>query len=292
MDLTIIIVNYRTFNLTKDAILSILGKDNNFDYEIVVVDNNSCDGSVDSLNDQFHNEISSGLIKVIENDSNCGFACANNIAIRKSKADFILLLNSDTVVLDDCLNKSLNYIKSHLDIGALGCKVVLENGQLDPACKRGFPDIKSSFYRLTGLSKLFPKSPRFSRYNMSYLDEDEINEVDSLVGAFMLVRMSSIKEVGLLDETFFMYGEDIDWCYRIKEAGWKIIYYPKASIIHFKGSSNHKKKNKLIYEFYRAMKIFYDKHYKPNSSIFTTAFVYIGIASLYLLKSFFNIFKR
>lgn len=291
MDLTIIIVNYKTFELTKNAVYSILDKNNHFTYEIIIVDNASNDGSLESLNDYFSNEINRNLIKIIANPSNDGFAVANNIAIKESNSDYILLLNSDTVVVDDCLNKSLKYIKENEAIGALGAKVLLENGELDKACKRSFPDIDVSFYRMIGLSKLFPGSKRFGRYNLSYLDENEINEVDALVGAFMLIRREAIQEIGLLDETFFMYGEDLDLCYRIKEAGWKIVYYPESQIIHYKGSSTNKQDKKLIFEFFRAMKIFYNKHYKDKHNFITNKIVFLGIDVFYHIKLFLNNLK-
>lgn len=291
MDLTIIIVNYKTFELTKNAVYSILDKNNDFTYEIIIVDNASNDGSLESLNDYFSNEINRNLIKIIANPSNDGFAVANNVAIKESNSDYILLLNSDTVVVDDCLNKSLKYIKENEAIGALGAKVLLENGELDKACKRSFPDIDVSFYRMIGLSKLFPGSKRFGRYNLSYLDENEINEVDALVGAFMLIRREAIQEIGLLDETFFMYGEDLDLCYRIKEAGWKIVYYPESQIIHYKGSSTDKQDKKLIFEFFRAMKIFYNKHYKDKHNFLTNKIVFLGIDFFYHIKLFLNNLK-
>ena len=156
-----------------------------------------------------------------------------------------------------------------------------------------FPDFNVSFYRMTGLSRLFPKSERFGRYNLTYLNEDETYEVDCIVGAFMLVRSQTIQEVGFLDESFFMYGEDIDWCYRIKAANWKIIYFSDAKIIHYKGASNSKKQNKrLTYEFYRAMYIFYNKHYKDGYPWITTAATYLGIWGICSLKMFKNYITR
>lgn len=293
MDLSIIIVNYRTYELTKQTIESVINKDHPFNYEIYVVDNASADGSLESLQKDFSKESADGLIKFIANRENKGFAHANNLVIGQVSAKYVLLLNSDTIVIDDCLEKCINYMETNKDTGALGCKVVLPDGALDKACRRSFPDVNVSFYRMTGLSYLFPKSKRFGRYNLTYLDENETYEVDCLVGAFMLVRSAAICQVGLLDETFFMYGEDIDWCYRIKSAGWKIIYYSDAKIVHYKGASagSKKQKNKLIYEFYRAMHIFYNKHYKDEYSWITTAVTYSGIWGMYGLKLFLNSLK-
>ncbi|MGF7118932.1 glycosyltransferase family 2 protein [Methanobacterium oryzae] len=294
MDISIIIVNYRTYNLTKQAIDSIIDKEHPFNYEIYVVDNASNDGSFEKLQKDFSKEVTDSLIKFIASTENKGFAYANNIAINQTTAKYVLLLNSDTIIVDDCLEKCINFMESDKDIGALGCKVVLPDGNLDKACRRSFPDVDVSFYRMTGLSHLFPNSKRFGSYNLTYLDENKTYEVDSLVGAFMLVRHNTIKDIGLLDESFFMYGEDIDWCYRIKSSGWKIMYYSDAKIVHYKGGSNNSKKQKpkLIYEFYRAMDIFYNKHYKNKHSWITNSAVYLGIWSTYSLKLFLNLFKK
>ena len=291
MDLSIIVVNFRTYDLTKQTIASVISKNHPFKYDIYVVDNASEDGSLEKLEKDFSIEVQKGLIKFIASTKNKGFSNANNLALKEISSHYILLLNSDTIVIDDCLEKCLQYMESHPQTGALGCKVVLPDGKLDKACRRSFPDVSVSFYRMTGLSRLFPESKRFGKYNLCYLDESGIYEIDCLVGAFMMVKSEAIEQIGLLDESFFMYGEDIDWCYRIKEAGWKIIYYGKAQIIHFKGSSSQKQKSKLIYEFYKSMYIFYNKHYKDNNSIITTTVTYSGILSMFILKLFLNLFK-
>lgn len=287
MDLSIIIVNYCTYDLTKQAIESVINKDHPFSYKIYAVDNASTDGSLENLQNDFLKESENGLIKFIANKENKGFAHANNLAMKQISSKYVLLLNSDTVIVDDCLERCITYMETNEAVGALGCKVVLPDGTLDKACRRSFPDFNVSFYRMTGLSRIFPKSKRFGRYNLTYLDENETYEVDCLVGAFMLVRSAVIGDVGHLDETFFMYGEDIDWCYRIKAAGWKIMYYSDAKIVHYKGSSS-KQKNKVIYEFYRAMYIFYNKHYKDTYPKIITAVTYAGIGGMYGLKWFSN----
>lgn len=285
MNLSIVIVNYNTKELTKQTLNSIYNKERNFQYEVFVSDNGSTDGSIDMIKNEF------SQVKIIKNRKNLGFAKANNVAIKRAKGRYVLLLNSDTVVVDDCLEKSLDYMDKHPNIGALGCKVVLTNGELDIACRRSFPTPEVSFYRMLRLSKFFPKSKRFAKYNLTYLDENETYEVDSLVGAFMLVRREAIDKIGLLDEDFFMYGEDIDWCYRIKQDGWKIVYYPEAQIIHYKGGSSKKKNPKLIYEFYRAMYLFYNKHYKDKYPWLITMFIYMGIGAILGLKLIINLFK-
>lgn len=292
LNLSIIIVNYRTYDLTKQSIESLISKNHPFSYEIYIVDNASMDGSLEKLEKDFSEEKKIGLIKFIASKENNGFAYANNLALKQISAEHVLLLNSDTIVIDDCLEKCIEYLESNHKTGALGCKVILPDGTLDKACRRSFPDIKVSFYRMTGLSRLFPNSKRFGKYNLCYLDEDQTYPIDCLVGAFMMIKSSVIREIGILDETFFMYGEDIDFCYRIKEAGWQIIYYGSAKIIHYKGSSSQKQKSKLIYEFYRAMYIFYNKHYKKNHTMPVTIITYVGIGLICALKLFLNLFKR
>jgi len=291
MDISIIVVNFETFELTKQTINSVIDKNHEFKFEIIVIDNCSKDDSYNQLNSSFKKEVENGIIKFIANPKNDGFAVANNIGIKIAKGDFILLLNSDTIVKNLAIENTLNYIKKNTDVGAIGCKVVLSDGTLDKACKRSFPEPKNSFYRLFGLAKLFPNNKKFNEYNLEFLDENGIYEIDSLMGAFMLVRRVAINKVGMLDEDFFMYGEDIDWCYRIKKSGWKIIYYGASEIIHYKGASSKRKKSKLIYEFYRAMYLFYNKHYRKKYSLLTTTVTYMGIGFIFLLKILLNIFK-
>jgi len=293
MDLSIIIVNYCTYELTKQAIKSIISKDHPFQYEIYLVDNASHDGSLEKLQKDFAREEETGLIKFIASTRNNGFAHANNLALKECSARHVLLLNSDTVILNNSLTKCMDYMGVDSSIGALGCKVILPDGSLDKACRRSFPTFSVSFYRMTGLSRLFPKSKRFGKYNLTYLNENETYEVDSLVGAFMLVRSDAIHEVGLLDEQFFMYGEDIDWCYRIKSSGWKIMYYSGAEIIHYKGGSNNTRdKSRLTTEFYRSMYIFYNKHYRDDYLFIITGITYMGIWGICSMKQILNRLKN
>ncbi len=291
VDLSIIIINYRTYDYTKQTIESIINKKHPFNYEIIVVDNASDDDSLENLKIDFKNELDEGLIKLIANIENKGFAYANNLALKKIKFKYVLLLNSDTIILEDCLEQCLQFMDRDKRVGALGCKISLTDGTLDKACRRGYPDVKVSFYRLTGLSQLFPQSKRFAKYNLTYLDENGTYEVDCLSGAFMLLRGEVMEQVGFLDESFFMYGEDIDYCYRLKEEGWKVIYYGETEIIHYKGASSGKQKSKLLYEFYKAMHIFYDKHYRDQYPWIITVITYAGIWSIYTLKIFYNQFK-
>ncbi|MBQ6100319.1 MAG: glycosyltransferase family 2 protein [Methanobrevibacter sp.] len=283
MNLSVVIVNYRTFDLTRDTINSIFKYSYPFSHEIIVVDNASGDDSLDRLKDYFADKV-----KFIASDENRGFAAGNNLALKEAKGDYVLLLNSDTVVWENTLEDIYSYMESHDDVGACGCRVRLEDGELDKACKRTFPNVKNSFFRLFHI----PTKSKDDNYNLTDLPDGEVYEIDCLTGAFMFMRKKALDEVGFLDETFFMYGEDIDLCYRIKNAGWKIVYYGKSSITHFKGSSSKKQKNKLIYEFYRAMYIYYKKHHAGESSFIVNIIVYIGIAVLCVLKLFLNLFKN
>lgn len=284
MKLSIIVVNYNTYELTKQTIDSVLEKGLPFSYEIMLVDNKSMDESMAKLQRDYEKYIESGIIKVILNEANLGFAKANNIGMKHSTGEYILLLNSDTYVVEDCLEKCMTYIENYNkgEIGALGCKVVLPDGTLDHACKRGFPTPKASLYYFL---KWHKKDPiKYGLYDALHLGEDEVGEVDCLMGAFMLMPRKALDEVGLLDEDFFMYGEDIDLCYRIKAGGYKIVYYPEAKIIHYKGGSSKKRRNKVIYDFHNAMWIFYKKHYIKQYSVWINSVVFLGIVMKCLLE--------
>ncbi|CAN7279537.1 glycosyltransferase family 2 protein [Paenibacillus sp. LjRoot56] len=271
MDLSIIIVNYKTKDLTLACIESVFTSTTSYKYEIILIDNASNDGTIQSVNEEFPQVVT------IANTENVGFSKANNQGIRIAKGRYVLLLNSDTIVQLDTLDIMLCFMDENPIVGASGCKIVLSDGSLDKACKRGFPTPSASFYYAFGFAKLFPKIHRFNQYQLGYLNPDQQYPIDSLVGAFMLVRRETIEHVGMLDEEFFMYGEDIDWCYRIKEAGWVNYYYPKTQIVHHKGASSRRKPYKIIYEFHRAMILFHNKHYRTKYSWLTNAMVYIGV---------------
>lgn len=286
LDISIIIVNYNTKKLTMECIKSIYDSNIVSAFEIILVDNHSTDGSVSAVKEIFKD------VQVVANQENVGFSKANNIAIDLSNGRYVLLLNSDTIVKNGTIDTMVQFMDEHKDIGASGCKVVLPDGTLDKACHRGFPTPSASFYYISGLARRFPNNSRFSGYHLSHLNMDDIHEVDCLVGAFMLVRREAISQVGLLDETFFMYGEDIDWCYRIKESGWKIYYHPHVEIIHYKGASSRKKPFKIVYEFHRAMYLFHRKHYSKRYLLFVNLAVYVGIGLKLSFACLKNILKR
>lgn len=285
MDLSILIVNYNTCQLTVDCLRSVFASETEYTYEVILIDNNSKDESVQTIRELFPQ------VKLIENTENSGFAKANNQGMEVAEGRYMLLLNSDTIIQQDTIETMVAFMDYNPIIGASGCKIVLPDGSLDKACKRGFPTPSASFYYAFGLSKLFPNKPEFNRYQLGYLNPDVEYPVDCLVGAFMLVRRETIEQVGGLDETFFMYGEDIDWCYRIKQAGWGIHYYPRTTIIHYKGGSARRRPFKIIYEFHRAMILFHRKHYRQKYNIFVNGAVYAGVGLKLLLSLLMNRLK-
>jgi O-antigen biosynthesis protein len=257
IDLSIIIVNYNVKILLENCINSIFSAIKKLNVEIIIVDNNSYDGSIAYIKTRFQDV---ACIKIVESKINLGFGKANNIAAKEAKGKYLLILNPDTVLQEDTLEKTLNFYNSVPNIGVVTCKLVLPNGKLDLACRRGFPDTVVAVYRMLGLSKLFPKSKLFGRYNLTYLDENQTYEVDSICGAFMLVRKDIFDKVHGFDEDYFMYGEDIDLCFRIKKAGFKIFYYSETRAIHFKGESTRKSSLSYVNNFYGAMGIFVKKN--------------------------------
>ncbi|HEX2923292.1 MAG TPA: glycosyltransferase family 2 protein [Chloroflexota bacterium] len=253
--LSIVIVNYNTRDLLRDCLRSVQNSEGIQDMELFVVDNASSDGSAAMISEEFPS------VQLIENPTNAGYAHANNLAITRCRGRYILLLNPDTVLPPDALVRMIAFMDSNPHAGMAGPKLVRQNGSLDLACRRSFPSPEVSLYRMLGLSKLFPRSRRFGRYNMTYVDDDQPIEVDSVVGAFMMVRDLAVKQVGMLDDSFFMYGEDLDWAYRVKAAGWKVLYNPEVVVLHVKGAASSHHARKATIEFYRAMHIFYNKHY-------------------------------
>ena len=255
------------------------------DYEVFIVDNASTDGSIEMVKKLFPKT------RLIENKQNLGFAAANNQAIKQSKGSYVLLLNSDVQVSPDTFDTMLQFMDNNPTVAISGCRVERSDGSLDKACRRSFPTPWVSFTRFSGLQFLAPKSRVFARYNLTYLPEDETYEVDSVMGAFFMIRREVVNQVGLLDEDYFMYGEDIDWCYRVKAAGYKVMYVPITKVIHYKGSSSKKSSKRSLYEFHRAMQIFYDKHYRKKYSALARLIVIGGIWKVYALRVLINLFR-
>jgi GT2 family glycosyltransferase len=257
-DLSVIIVNYNVEFFLKQCLDSVMKSVKHLQVEVWVVDNNSIDGSLEMVGTHFPS------VKVIANKDNVGFSKANNQAIEKSDSRYVLLLNPDTVIEEDTLVKVVEFMDEFPDAGGLGVRMVDGKGQFLPESKRGLPTPMVSFYKIFGLSKLFPNSKKFGQYHLGYLSEFEVNEIDVLSGAFMLMRSETLAKVGLLDEQFFMYGEDIDLSYRIQLGGYKNYYFPKTKIIHYKGESTKKSSVNYVFIFYRAMVIFAKKHFAGN----------------------------
>lgn len=251
-DLSIIILNYNVKDLLLNCLKSLKFKNN---WQVIVVDNASSDGSVEAVKENFPE------VEIVANKQNLGFAAGNNVGVKNAKAPVILFLNPDTIVIDGAISKSLEYLLSNPDIGALTCRVELSNGKLDYSCHRGFPTPWNSFCYFTGLAKLFPHSSLFAGYAATYLDIKSTHEIDCLTGAFLMVRKIAGEQIGWWDESYFWNGEDIEFCYCLKEKGWKIFFYPEVKITHFKGSSAKKEKSRTISHGISAMTIFYKKHY-------------------------------
>lgn len=262
MKLSIIIVNYNVKYFLEQCLNSIFASKIEFDYEIIIVDNNSSDESISYLQSRF----TESSIRYIINDFNPGFAQANNQAIKQSTGEYILLLNPDTVLGENVLLNVIRFFEQNNNIGAVGVKMINGYGQFLPESKRGVPSPWVSFCKLSGLQTLFAKSKIFGRYNLLYLEENSIHQVPILAGAFMMIPNLVIKKVGLLDEDFFMYGEDIDLSYRIEQAGYKNYYLPEK-IIHYKGESTDKEDIIYIKAFYESMLIFYKKHYADSNKL-------------------------
>ncbi len=275
MDLGIIILNYNTREVLRDCLHS-LESARGLELETIVVDNCSSDGSADMVREEFPH------VCLICSPRNGGYAYGNNLGMREFLARpvpprALMLLNPDTIVPPDSLRQMMDFLDAHTRTGVVGPRLTLADGTLDLACRRSFPTPQVSFYRMIGLSKLFPRSPRFGRYNLTYLDENQTAEVDSVVGACMLMRTEALKQVGLLDEAFFMYGEDLDLALRFKQCGWQVYYYPGAQVLHYKRVASIKSKKAQL-EFNRAMYIFYRKHYERTTPFWLHALVVGGIA--------------
>jgi len=264
MKLSIIIVNYNVKHFLEQCLHSVRKASVGLACEIFVVDNKSVDGSVQMVEEKFPE------VRLIANTDNVGFSKANNQAIHLSNAEYVLLLNPDTIVEEDTFTKVVNFMDEHEDAGGLGVKMVDGKGNFLPESKRGLPTPKVAFYKIFGLSKLFPKSKTFGQYHLSFLDKDQVNEVEILSGAFMLMRKTTLDKTGLLDESYFMYGEDIDLSYRILKAGYKNYYYPETRIIHYKGESTKKSSVNYVVVFYQAMVIFAKTHFsQKNARLFS-----------------------
>lgn len=265
MDLTVVIVNYNVEHFLEQCLLSVEEACKTVQAEVYVVDNNSVDGSCAMVKEKFP------WVKLIENKENVGFSKANNQAMRISEGRFVLLLNPDTVVEEDTFSKTVAFMDAHPDAGGLGVRMVDGKGRFLPESKRGLPTPWVAFCKISGVYRIFKRSKRFNHYYMGYLSEMAVNPVEILSGAFMLMRRETLLKVGLLDEAFFMYGEDIDLSWRIIAGGYKNYYFPETTIIHYKGESTKKGSLNYVFVFYQAMVIFANKHFsEKNARLFSS----------------------
>ncbi len=283
LQLSVIIVNYNVREFLHHALVSLQKAMKGIRGEIIVVDNASDDGSVEMVRKRFP------TVHLLANKENVGFARANNLALKRTRGQFLLLINPDTLVQEDTLRVMLKFFEENPDVGLAGCKILNPDGTFQLPCRRSFPTPWVAFTKMTGLSALFPKSRLFGQYNLTYLSPDESYELDAVSGSFMMVRREAYEQVGGLDEDFFMYGEDLDWCYRIQQAGWKNYYVHSTKIIHYKGESTRRSNLDEIRTFYQAMHLFVKKHF-GKSSLFS-AVLRLGISvtsSIAMLKAFFR----
>jgi GT2 family glycosyltransferase len=261
MDLSIVILNYNTRDHLRACLHALQAEGSTslaggaIDCEVVVVDNASSDGSADMVAADFP------WVQLIRSPRNGGFAFGNNQALQSCRGRAVLILNPDTLMPHGGIAGLMDRLAAHPEAGVIGPKLLRPDGSMHLACRRSFPTPTVAFYRISGLSRLFPKSPRFGRYNLTYVDPDLPIEVDSVCGACMLVRRTVIDRVGLLDERFFMYGEDLDWCLRTRLMGWTVRYEPGIVVHHQHGASSRKRALRTTYHFFRAMDLFYRKHY-------------------------------
>lgn len=283
-DLSIIILNYNTKDFLRDCLRSIDKAKNDLKFEIIVVDNVSTDDSIQMVAEEF------SWVKLIGSHKNLGFAKGNNLGVPGALGKYVLFLNPDTIVFPKTLSGMVEFMEKHPRAGVSTCRVELPNQKLDEACHRGFPSPWNAFCHFSGLEKVFPKSKLFAGYYMGWLPLSRVHKIDACVGAFLLVRREIGEKISWWDEDYFLYGEDLDFCYRVQEEGWEIYYVPEYKIIHYKGaSSGIKKQSKDLTTASRetrvrsarastqAMRIFYQKHYQTKYPKFLTWLVMKGI---------------
>ncbi|MBC8277039.1 MAG: glycosyltransferase [FCB group bacterium] len=277
MDLSVIIVNYNVKYFLEQALLSLKKASEGFETEFFVVDNASTDGSVEYI------EKNLPWVQIIANKQNLGFGTANNQGLSRSKGKYLLVINPDTVVGEDSIKAFIDFLEKNPEIGAAGPKIIDREGKFELSSKRGFPTPFAAFSKITGLAAVFPKSRLFAKYSLTYIHPDQECEIDSLAGCFMMLRREVYEQTRGFDEDFFMYGEDIDWCYRIKKDGWKIYYLPSVEIIHYKGESSLRSDIDTRKHFYQAMHLFVKKHYAGRQWL-SLPLIRLGIYISYILN--------
>ena len=274
MELSVIIVSFNVRDFLKQCVHSVLIASENIDCEIFVVDNNSEDGSIEMITSEFP------VVKLIINNVNAGFSSANNQAIKKAAGRFVLLLNPDTVVENDTFSKCIDFMNKRPDAGAMGIRMINGEGRFLPESKRALPTPGIAFFKSFGFSFLFPESRFLNRYYLPQTDNHETSLTEVISGAFMFIRREVLNKSGLLDEDFFMYGEDIDLSYRLLQTGYKNYYFPEVQIVHFKGRSTEKNSFKDILYFYKAMRIYVNKRAAEGN--------YVSLRFLIIVAVFFR----
>lgn len=275
---SVVIVSYNVREHLLDA-LSALYAAPNVSIEAIVVDNASGDDSADAVAAQFPQAT------LVRNDANFGFGKASNCGFERSSGQFILLLNPDALVERECVKTLADFLAANPKAGAASPRLKRADGKLDLAARRGFPTPRAALYRFMLLSRLFPRSRRFNQYNLGYLAEDEVHEIDAGTAACLMVRRSAIDQVGFFDPDYFMYGEDLDLCFRLKQGGWKIFYVPAAVATHVKGASSRQASSAMLREFHRSMWIFHRKHYASGLPAPVNGLIWLGIWGRWALLS-------
>ena len=291
-DLSVIMVPYKCKDIFRSALQAVLDSRVNFSFEVIIIDNDSQDGTVEMVKNEFQSKPEYKDKIVLYENTNEGFPKANNRGIKMKRGEWVLLLNPDTKVEENTLQVMMDFMQNRSDVGIATCKLVKADGSLDLACRRQFPTPVRAIFRLSGLSFLFPHSKLFASYNMTYKSVDEETEIDACAGAFMFISPSCLTNIQGFDEDFFMYGEDIDICVRAKNAGFKIWYYPKTSTIHYKGQSSKKTSSKSLYQFHYNNWLLYKKHYSRKYFHLLDPFVLVGLSIRFGLKLFINQFRK
>jgi len=271
LDVSTVIVNWNTCDILRDCLASLYEETRTIDFEVIVIDNFSSDGSAAMIKQEFPQ------VKLIENSENKGFAAANNQGMAIAQGRYVLLLNSDTIVLDKAINKTILFADVHPEAAVVGCKVLNPDKTPQPTCFM-FPSLINMFLSSTYLYKLFPKSRLFGRERMTWWDRNDVREVDVATGCFMLVRRQAIEQIGLMDEQFFVYGEETDWCYRFKQGGWKILFKPEAEIIHFGGQSSKRIPVEMTLQLRGSILLFFQKHRSSFEYIIACILVWLFFA--------------
>lgn len=285
MKLSVILVNWNTCDLTKQALVSVYKETVGIDFEVIVVDNNSGDASVEMIKKEFPQ------VQIMENKENLGFGKANNQGLKIAQGDYIMLLNTDVVVLDAALNKLVSYLDQHTEVMMVGPRLLNKDLTFQHACRRMLPNPTNSFFYLFGLTKIFKNNKFVNEYKQYTIDPEITGPTQALSGAAMMFRQQVYNEIGGFDEAFFMYGEDLDFCKRVLDKGWKTVYVSEARIIHFGGQSSDKRRVKSLLNFYEAMWLYYKKHFYKKHSIVFHFFVWLGIKTKMLIALVKNYLK-